>query len=471
MNFRHSGLTLLLISLLLVAGAAGGWYAFQWNARLLKIGNYRVDPLAKINPNRQYDIVVWEHDIFIPGISPEARRMALEAAAAELSNLYPNITVQIDLISATDAGDRLLEALEAGVGPDVMGLTSGGILLDPLRQVPITPYMTDEGLADLVPSVAQAVRKDGHLWAWPRWVTLSVWLGHADRLGAISGLPALNRSTVSAHADEWKRAVGNRPPVAYNALDVDFFTGIMVASTGQSLLSDSGELQWSEDDIKAGAQLVYQLVNEGLIGKDLESIARNRLSAFWTGGASIIAPVGPAILHHALSRLGELTHDPDSDAPLAGKSQLAIMSPPLFTDQLHGITGSVASYAVFLREQHAGDDHTLAAMLVAQHLSRRAGYWEAANLLAVPAYASSLAQWELDSGMMRDNVNALSTLVQRFIAPPVGQRWAQIEAQALQQVVLPSVMRLVEGAVNPEIFATDVARELAAFISARTGKV
>src|SRR5690606_2981544 len=94
------------------------------------------------------------------------------------------------------------------------------------------------------------------------------------------------------------------------------------------------------------------------------------------------------ILHHAFTRTGEITHDSERAGPQSGSSQLTITSAPFVGDHLNGSLGIVAGYAVFMRQQHVGDDHTKAAMLVAQHLSRRAGNWEAANMLTVPAYAS-----------------------------------------------------------------------------------
>lgn len=460
--------TLLLIGFLLTGLVVVGWYAYQWNARLIRVGERRIDPLANIDPTRRYDVLVWEHDLFIPGVATEERQAALEAAAATLADVYPNISIAFEFIEADKAVETLTEALAAGVGPDIASLTHGGMLVDAAHQVPIESYRTVEAADDLLPSVARAVQQNEHVWAWPRWASLSFWLGHTEHLDGLNA-PLLPLSTLTEQGHVWKSALGNRPPIAYNAYDVDLFNGIVVANTGRSLLSDTGELQWTQKDLEDAAHLLHHLLDHGLMAKEVPTVSRNRLRSFWEGGAALIAPVDHTLLHHAISRVGELTHDPDHPNARSGPSQLTITSAPFMSEDLNGSHGYVAGYGVFLREEHAGDDHTRVAMLVAQHLSRTAGYWEAATLLTVPAYASSLAHWERDSGLMQVHVHSMTELARRLVAPPIDYGWARLEAECLTEVILPRLPGLIQGDMAPKTFAEAVWRDLHSLISSRQG--
>src|SRR5690606_9292758 len=136
-----------------------------------------------------------------------------------------------------------------------------------------------------------------------------------------------------------------------------------------------------ESDLEAAAGLLQRLIADGLAPRDADAAARSRLSLFWQNQAAVIGPVNSVLLHHALSRTGDLAHAENDSVRVGENPQLAILSAPLAGDRLLGTLGHVAGYAVFLREKHAGDDHTAAAMLVAKHLSQRAGAWEAAVML------------------------------------------------------------------------------------------
>lgn len=467
MPFR-SRPVLWLVSIVIAAGLVmGGWNLYQWNARLIQIGDQRIDPLATIDPERRYDILVWEHDFYIPGVDESLRRAALEAAAAELAELHPNITVRFEFLDAEVSLERLQEALEAGVGPDIAGLSGGAMLVDPSLQVPITPYIAPETTEDILPSVRLAIENQDYLWAWPRWIDIPVWLGQAQLMPGLEGRSSLSGSEWTGRGASWRSQIGNHPPLAYNAYDINLFQSIAVATTGRSLLTASGDVGWTQEDIEATAQFLADLAESGLAPKDAATVSRSRLRRFWDGHASVIAPVNNVLLHHALSRLGELTHDNDRNNALQGSSKLAILAAPHLGDQLEGVFGTVAAYAVFRREQHAGDDHTRAVMLVAEHLSHRAGHWEAATMLAVPAYASGLAQWERDSGLMQEHVDSLTTLARRLVAPPVDLHWASVEAEALERIFLPPLPNVLQGSLTPSQFADDVWRELGGFLAAR----
>ena len=57
------------------------------------------------------------------------------------------------MVRGLPSAERLLEALEAGVGPDIAALAGGAVLVDTAYQVPVTPYMQAATREDLLPAV------------------------------------------------------------------------------------------------------------------------------------------------------------------------------------------------------------------------------------------------------------------------------------------------------------------------------
>ena len=392
-----------------------GRYYYLWQKRLLRVGDVAIDPLRAIEPTVAYDVLVWEYDLYIPGVNPELRRAALEAAAAELQELHPNIRIRFEWFEGSPSAERLLEALEAGVGPDIAALAGGAVLVDTAYQVPVTPYMQAATREDLLPAVAAAVGSGEHLWVWPRWIDMTVWVGRAASVRELADRPALGVDELLQLRQTWHAPGSSGSPVVYQVYDPALFLAVAVGITGRSLLTSDGALAWNNDEI-ARACFQNGLRRSSFTGTPTRSPAPGY--AVSMKEAHLMGPVNRTLLHHVLSRFGDLTHDAERIAPPEGTAEVAILSAPLPDGRLLGQYGTVASYAVFRRTDHAGDDHTQAVMQVAQHLSRRMGYWEAANLLAVPPYASSLTSWSRDAGLIQEQAEALIVLAERLAAPP-----------------------------------------------------
>ena len=82
MSFRRRASVWIGLLLVVAALFGGGRYYYLWQKRLLRVGDVAIDPLRAIEPTKAYDVLVWEYDLYVPGVNPELRRAALEAAAA-----------------------------------------------------------------------------------------------------------------------------------------------------------------------------------------------------------------------------------------------------------------------------------------------------------------------------------------------------------------------------------------------------
>lgn len=455
-----------LLALIVIGLAFGGWRVYQWQSRLVDVGGVRIDPMTEINPNRRYEVVLWEPELFLPGSGTSPQREAVLQAIRELSHIYPNISVEVVFIDPDELPARLQEALDAGVPPDIAGTMIGHRFDTPL-QIPVSPFLSEIQRADLSAPAIAGVSLGDTMWAWPRWITLDLWLHHADVAGFTISSGALDDDTFLS------RAQAVQPDghlLAYNAFDPRLFAGMITATTGHGLFDDTGTLLWTEDVMLQAATFLHHLRQEKLISAQPDQASRTRLESFWEHQAASVAPVNHLLLHHAFTRVGELTHPEESDAVTRHThSVLAVTSPPYFGDHLVGVSGYVAGYAVFRREPHAGDDHTRAVMLVADHLSRRLGLWQASRLLAVPAHPSSLPKWANGTGLPAVHTTALVALAERLTPPSADRHLARLETEALDQVIAPKLFDLLAGRLEPQSFVEAVRRELGAIAAARLG--
>lgn len=462
MRLAQRWLVQLVSGLLAIALVVTGWYVYTWQARLITVGDLRIDPLAPIDPARRYVIVVWLEDLHMPTVRPEQHRAATAAAIAELNEVYPNISVFVEYFGVGELSARLEEALTAGVGPDIAGLL-GGSRVSPGRQVPIDPYLSAESRLDMIPTAEVAVRQGDRLWAWPRWLTFNVWVAHAPFAQEMhEAVP--HADTLLTQATAWS-ASRNLPAIAYNGYDPHLWFDVYVASGGERLFSEDGELRIDVEAAERSATLLTQWVAEGVMSRQVANASRSRLAAFWDRRAALMMPANHLLLHHALSRTGELAHDEDGRDAHTQPAPLSLLAPVYTGDHWQGVPGHAAVYVALLRDEHAGDDHTRAVMHVGEHLSRRLGLWEAVHLLAVPAHPTSLHKWETATGMRPEMASQLIDWSSRMIAPPVDRAVAQIEAEALSQVVAPLQLALLSGELTPALFTERLESDLVALLS------
>lgn len=450
-----SSIRRILAAVVAAAVVAGGHQAYLYFSRLVTVGERRIDPMAEVDPRRGYHLVVWEYEVPLPWESG-AHRQALEDAIAEFRKVWPNITVELEVLPWHAGHARLREALAKGEPPDVYSMPLGARKVDPEWQVPVEPYLAREAREDLLPSAARALSDRDGLWGWPRWVQPKVWVAREDMA-----------SELARPRSRWTReeflsvlaAVKTRSGaygLALNPYDPSAFVEAMVASTGKNLIGNDGSRGWSVDELTRGFAFFQELIRRGLVDEDPASMARSRLARFWNRRAAVIAPVNPWLLQHLMSR-GGVTGS--ADGGTGEGEHLAVAVPPPAFDAAPGPArhpAVVAGYIVFRQKEDRGDDHIKAAMLLAEHLSRRMGPWEAARLFAVPAHPSSWNAWRSDAGLPQKELDLLIEWARAAVGPPLVDAFAQIEERAIESVLAPQFLRLWDG-VDAETLAQEVA--------------
>lgn len=428
----------------LVAG--GIFYYWSHANRLISVGDVRIDPKASIDPDREYHLVLWEHEVPLPW-DEGSHRKALADAIDEFTKVWPNVTVDVHIFEWYEGHGRLREALAVGDPPDVYGMPMGVRLIDPDWQVPIDGYLTQEASVDLFESARRAVTHDGRTWAWPRWILPSLWVAREDLTALLeTGRPSWTAEEFLRVAADAKTKAGAFGLVA-NPYDPNLFVDVMVASTGKNLIGADGRRAWSIQEIEEGLSFFQALIGRGLTDSDAQRMSRTRLANFWNQRAAVISPTTPWLMRHLLTRGGVSSEGERGHGALpAEATHLALpVPPPAIARGPGALRASIAGYAVFRQEPYRGDDRTRLAMHLAEHLSRRLGPWEAAHLLAVPAHPSALERWRTDAGLPEKELQLIVEWAGKALAPPLVDAFAQQQERAAQEALAEEFLKLWSG--------------------------
>jgi len=450
---RHWKRVVAIAAALIIAGGAYVYWSYQ--GRLVQVGDVQIDPNASIDPSRSYTLVVWEREVPLPW-ETGAHTEAVNEAISEFQKVWPNIHVELRIFGWEDGHGDLREALSDGNPPDVYGMPLGTRLIDAHWQIPVTPYMSAEAAQDTLESALRAVSADGVAWGWPRWILPQVWIAREDLTESLGG------SRVAWNADEFleilaeSKTKSGSQGIMLNPYDGNLFFEVMVASTGRNVLDETGRRAWSVEEMTQALTLFDTIIDRGLTLNDAARMSRTRLATFWNRQASIVAPVNAWLLRHLMTR-GGVVGDEGGLSDEVQHTSVAVPPPTVGTTQHY--PALVGGYAVFRKEPYQGDDHTKAAMLLAEHLSRRLGPWEAANLFAVPAHFTSWEMWRTDSGLPEKEIELLTQWSSKAIAPPLADGHASRQQRIIDHVLGEAFVKLWSG-VEPLQIAEEIAQAI-----------
>lgn len=300
-----------------------------------------------------------------------------------------------------------------------------------------------------MPVALKSLTDQGRVWAWPRWILPSQWAVREDMA------PALEVARTSWTTDDFVRVIreatenSSAVGVVLNPLDGRLFFELMVASTGKNMIDAQGTRSWSDEEINQAVAFFKSLIDEKLTRNDIDSMSRSRLADFWNMRTAAIAPVNPWLMRHLLTRGGVFSSPSVSpeEKDLSRHLVLPTAIPSLSSETAGKYQpATVSGYVVFRREPHQGDDHTKASMMLAEHLSRRLGPWEAAQLFAVPVHPSAWEHWRTDSGLPKKETDLLIEWAQVAVTPPILEHVETIQRRAIEEIFPAAMARLWQGA-------------------------
>ena len=157
-----------------------GW---PWWGPRVKVGEREFRPNVRVKPDVAVHLVVWDVD------QPALRAVGgweavLREAVRAFRARYPNVEAEVRILSWTEFGRAVTEALEKGEPPDVLGTPDAIYRFDARYQVPLEHYVKSRLPSDLsqvlLPRSLQLASEGDRLWGVPRWVE---WYGWVRRAG------------------------------------------------------------------------------------------------------------------------------------------------------------------------------------------------------------------------------------------------------------------------------------------------
>lgn len=278
---RGAVIGIILVMLFVASFGSVYWLRRSW----VKIGEHRIrlNPSAKINPEKQYKLRFWDYDLPLH-CGDQSYSQYLQHALDDFQQMYPNIQVQLKLLDLLEGPGELQQALAVNEGPDVYGSFYENPVYDFRHQIPVGLFLKDKERNAYPETIRSLQSIDGILCALPRWLSVDIWVGNRRLLEDCGG----DVKAIQQQGWGWNELleIADRLPektylLAGHPITADL-TRYLYHSTkrdGRGLAAELGALQ--------------ALIEKRRISPGLE---KNMLTEFITGQAALLAGVRAAIL-------------------------------------------------------------------------------------------------------------------------------------------------------------------------------
>jgi ABC-type glycerol-3-phosphate transport system substrate-binding protein len=433
----------IAILLILVLVAAGGFTAY----RFLKPREFRVDPRAKINPERDYSLRLWISRPSIPDLSLFVE--GAEEIVAHFTEANPHMGVDLYLIPSELFNVKLADAISAGDPPDIaLNLGSNQAYYGQL-QVPMGLYMSKEERAAWPTGVLGQVTTESQVWGQPVAGLPTVLMGNLTLLEAV----AVDREQIVESGWNWEQFLATVKAAAGSKT-----YGLVLTNTGEPLVrslavsvgkpSPQGgqpELQWTAEDLETMAGLWLQLKNaEGVPAAN--KLTEDCLGAFLRGDAAMIGPLN--------SFLATWLWD---EAVKQGVTPTLLPVPSHVQPPAADL--AVIPLVLFRQEDYQGHDHTAAGAFLGRYLAMELGPVLSRHLGAVPLRATGQADL---AALSFDEVSAKAYApLERVMARPyMHGPTPGLTLRQWEEAVYPYWQELVAGKITPQQFSLSVLQSL-----------
>lgn len=415
---------------LLLVGLAAAWF-LAGSRGTVQVGDVAIRPHAPVDPERAYRLVLWEENVVLSGAGTTYRSF-LEERIKAFQEIYPNVTIDLELLPPGEAANRLEGALASGQPPDVYGSLAPR-LFDRTYQIPVELFVPqrrgDEPL--FLPSAWEALTAEDHVWGWPRWVRFITWAGRRSLLagtGMDVDQAAHQGWTFPQALESLAQAGGGQlPGLLVHPQEPELFRSLMVAG-GHGLMLQGGSLAWSPEAITEAAAFLLAARNRTHMPRNLETAARERVARFLHGTAGVITPVRPELAAHLLRTVP--------------KEELVLLPPPRPEGNPFHVPADVAAYLVFRQSPYQGDDQTRLAMELARFLIQSKDAWVSAQFPAVPALVGDHPIWESEAPWTEGTSLALLQWAEVAVTPSIDPDEAAVTRQMDDHVLAPHLAAL-----------------------------
>lgn len=405
------------------ATAAGltGWLLFF--APRFDAAGLTINSKARINPERTYELVVWDEAIIVPW-APRSQQDVLAEAVAEFQQRWPNVRISYSVLEPEEARGQLAAAVAAGRPPDVYG-TARGLVLHPSHQIPAEPYFPAARRGEppvFHPAAVAGLSRGGTAWGWPRALWWETWLAEAtalERGGLHAERVIIQGWTWDAVLAFAQQATFAEDPLVLDTVSLATLMHLVLNSGATGAPRPDNPLGWTEEALLRAGRFLEELRRQAALPLVPEEAARTRVERILSGRTAVIGPVGPHLAQAVMQRkpgsylLVPVPHH-------AQATEVAPMEP--------------GGYFVFRQDPYQGDDHTRLAMELAAWLAARTESWVAESLGLVPARTATLHAWH---GVAPLDEHSRTLLIDYLQQAPVRDAPLSVELDALTERVAP----------------------------------
>lgn len=324
---------------------AGVWIGYHYQTTRFKIGEhyFDMDPYAKINPEKRYQLEMWDYDW------PESNYQSkVNLALVDFQKRYPNIKVTVKWLDWSNGEQLLKDALVKGAAPDVYCSAYDFPSFNYKFQIPVGPFLNESERKTYDLALTDICSINGVLGYIPRWVSLKLWLGNPVLLEKC-GYSALKIQNEGLGWPDLNK-IGNTLPEK---------TYILVGNP-KSIFSEGKFFNFTSDVEKS------KLIENILILKNINKTKKipsdyntNMIERFILGETAVICGIRP-VLYKEIKKIMETRKI--NWSPL-------LMSYPLGVDGKGYQPIETGLISIYRNRRTKGNDHIVAAFKLGQFLS------------------------------------------------------------------------------------------------------
>ncbi len=439
-----------LVAALAVTGCTGGKSNQAQKLNLDQVA------AAKIDPQKQYTLKVWNYPHF------KDYEDFLKKQIAAFQHEHPNIKVEHEILTWAEGDQKINIAVNAGDPPDILFTTLSPNLVNVGLAVPVDPFLTEADKQDIEPAALKNGRYQSRHWLWPTWISVQTWGGNRKLLEE-AGVDWRKIQREGWTWDEFNTIAKKltRDDNGFGQKQWGFVTygnheivGAMMRQAGiLGSTSPDGKFTWQGEGAVKAAQFLRNLTESGVTPKEVAGVDSKKMTDMYRNWeAALFGRIGPYAIPEEARRAQEASEGKLQLHP-RGVVDVVLLPYPHEADKPEVPTVGGAGLMVMTQKQYKGDDHTRAAVELAKFLTNTEGGYPAAAMNIIPARKSAQQKFAREVGLDTDNGQFMLRLLP--LSPErveLSKELADKDWQIFSEVIKPLSQAFWSGQLSPETF-------------------
>lgn len=424
---------------------------------------------AKIDPNKQYTLKVWNYPHF------KEYEEFLKKQIAEFERQHPNIKVQHEILTWAEGDQKINVAMNAGDPPDVLFTTLNPTFINTGLAVPVDPFLTDADKQDIEEAALKNGRYQGKHWLWPTWISVQTWGGNRKLLEE-AGVDWRKIQREGWTWDEFNAIARKltREDNGFGKKQWGFVTfgnheiiGAMMRQTGiLGTISADGKFNWQGEGAIKAARFLRNLTENGVTPRETAGIDIKKMTDMYRNWeAALFGRIGPYAIPEEAKRAQE-AKDGKLQLHPRGTVDVVLLPYPHEAGKKEVPTVGGAGLMVLTQKNYKGDDHTRAAVELARFLTNTEGGYPAAAMNIIPARKSAQQMFAKQIGLDTENGQFMLRLLP--LSPErieLSKELADKDWKIFSEVLKPLSQAFWSGQLSPEAFVEQMNAKATAILN------